>query len=218
MSNVTHLHCKPDIPGEIGAPGNQRLLRHWAALRGARPMPDKQELDLRAIARELPWLGIAGRGSGGHFVWRLAGSALCEMWNHELGGEEVFHGWPSFERASLARLLARVAENHLPGVARLNLKRGAYLSSLPAELLALPLRDAESGETVILLSIMPPAGEDNPALIDISDVEMTFMRVIWPQAANPRPASAPAAAHEAPGEGARRGPFRVITGGRARQG
>ncbi len=211
MSNITPLHCKPDTPGEISMPGNLRLFRMWNRLRGERPMPDKQELDLRAIASELPWLGIAARDGGGRFVWRLAGSGLCDLWNRELRGEETFADWPSFERDTLKRMMTRCVEDYLPAVARLNLKSRQSASGLPSELIALPMRDAEAGGTIVLIAIMPPARIHNPAFYDVHDVELTFMRVIWPH----KPEARPAPAVISSGRETHHGPFRVITGGRA---
>ncbi len=212
MSNVTPLHASPAARGRLRNRLNLTLLRHWEQLRGERPAPELQELNLRAIAPLLGWLGIVRRRpESQRYDWRLAGSALCEIWGEELTGREALTGLPRFERETLLRALDRIVTTGQPVLARLSLTLRGTAQRVAAEVLALPLHDATSGETLVALTLIPDRYADQPGLLQVNDAELSHLRMIWTE---PVP---PAGAQAAQAHPVRRveSPFTVIDGGLA---
>ena len=216
VSNVTSLHETPASRGWLRNRLNLALLRHWERLRGERPAPDLRELNLREIAPVLGWLGIVRRrAESQRYDWRLAGSALCELWGEELTGREALGGLPRFERETLLRAFDRIVTTGQPALARLSLTMAGGAQRVSAEMLALPLRDEASGETLVALTLIPDRYAGQPGLLRVNDAELSHLRMIWTE-----PVPGMQASQAAPAAPARRAEraFRVIEGGLARRG
>ena len=62
------------------------LFGYWAARRGARPMPDKAEIDPGDIKPVLPHIGLIEKHPGG-YRWRLMGTAIAADMGRDLTGQ-----------------------------------------------------------------------------------------------------------------------------------
>jgi hypothetical protein len=87
---------------------NQILLslwRYWLAQRGARPMPQRSDIDPVDIPALLPHLQLVERvPPEGRYRYRLAGSAIVEAYGRELSGKYLDEIVPPHRRA--------IAEGH----------------------------------------------------------------------------------------------------------
>lgn len=75
----------------MAAPENAEaiaLFEYWDGKRGARPMPDRNEISPSEIAKLLPWIGIIEViASGRDFRFRVFGSGLAEWTGRDRSGE-----------------------------------------------------------------------------------------------------------------------------------
>lgn len=187
----------------LKAPGHM-LLRYWEALRAGRPAPERRDLDLKQLRHLVPYLFIAERlGSGGGFIWRLAGTGLCDLHCRELTGSDLLSGWDDLERSILQRFLNGVVTSHKKAVLRFSFltDRGQQIG---AEMLALPLTAADGVTTHVLGGLFPTAPHDVRHYDALAPLEVTFARFLDADAAEvPQPEAAPQARRK----------FRVISGG-----
>lgn len=167
MSNVMSLIDRLPGHGPLRHAETRRLFRYWEQLRGERPAPDKEELDLKHLGPMLPWLALLQcrseladgaleaefAGEDVAFVWRLMGSGLVMLLGAGLEGQEAFAGWEAFERSTLGRMLRNVVRRHQPFVAQLRLMDS--IGRLKVEMLALPVRSRVDGTTLALVAMIP---------------------------------------------------------------
>jgi hypothetical protein len=226
MSKVTSIIDRLPGHGPLRHAESRRLFRYWEQLRGERPAPDKEELDLRTLGPLLPWLALlqprgevpqdralAGefRGEDIAFVWRLMGSGLVMMLGAGLEGREAFAGWEPFERNTLGRMLRNVVERAQPFVARLRLQD--TVGPLKVEMVALPVRAPVDGG-MLALAAMLPLEEHYLSFGPATRGELLSLRSIWTVPV-PRQEGRGEAARQAAGTGFP--PFTVIEGGLARR-
>ncbi len=167
MSNVTSIMDRLPGHGPLRHAETRRLFRYWEQLRGERPAPDKEELDLKHLGPMLPWLALLQRrteradgalgdafsGEDTAFVWRLMGSGLVMLLGAGLEDQEAFAGWEAFERGTLGRMLRNVVMRHQPFVAQIRLIDA--IGRLKVEMLALPVHSRVDGATLALVAMIP---------------------------------------------------------------
>jgi hypothetical protein len=185
-------------------PPARMLWRCWEALRAGRSAPERRDLDLKQLRHLVPYLFIAERLGGDEgFVWRLAGTGLCDLHRRELTGLDLLAGWDAFERSVMLRFLNCVVTSHKQAVLRL-----AYATDrgqqFGAEMLALPLMAADGVSTHVLGGLFPAAQQDIRYYDTLMPLEVAFARFLDP-AAPEEPAAA--------GTTQARRKFRVISGG-----
>ena len=61
---------------------------YWSRLRQGRLAPDQADIDPRALKRLLPNVFLLEARGDGAFVYRLAGTALCDRYGAELRGSD----------------------------------------------------------------------------------------------------------------------------------
>ncbi|MCA3555812.1 PAS domain-containing protein [Aestuariivirga sp.] len=149
--------ARPSQEDLILHPGVRLLLGHWLALKGGRPAPSRGDLDLRQLRRQAPWLFILAPGSGpDRYIYRLAGTGICEFMRHEITGTGFLAGWGRVERAAILRALGDVTGKLQPAHFRIR-----YLTDrgqkIGADMLALPMT-ARDGEAVHVLGGIYPHG------------------------------------------------------------
>jgi hypothetical protein len=126
-------------PEAILHPGSRHLFSYWNGLRRDRDAPGRQEIELRALAPILPWLGIVERQARPRrHRWRLAGTGIGRLWGSGLTGAAVAADWPEVYRHALVRALDGVCERRQPFVARLK-ATSAEGEVLGIELFAAPV-------------------------------------------------------------------------------
>lgn len=187
----------------LKAPGRM-LWRYWEGLRAGRSAPERRDLDLKHLRHLVPYLFIAERlRADGGFVWRLAGTGLCDLHRRELTGSDLLSGWDEFERSVMQRFLSGVISSHKKAVLRLTYEtdRGQQFG---AEMLALPLIAADGVTTHILGGLFPFAPHDIRHYDTLAQLEVTFARFLDTE---------PAEIAQPEGTAQARRKFRVISGG-----
>ncbi len=93
----------------------QTLIEYWEARRFGRPAPGGAEVAPRDLAGILANLFILKRLDENHFVFRLAGSAMCQLHRREFADQNFLSLWTGADR----RLVSALADGALssPGPA-----------------------------------------------------------------------------------------------------
>jgi hypothetical protein len=118
---------------------SRSLYAYWNERRGARPAPDRGEIEPGAIRTALGDSFILGREAAGVPTFRLAGTRVCSLLGRELKGETFEGLWNESDRAALRDLLAIVG-NEIAGIVAGVTGTTAEGHSVDLELLLLPLR------------------------------------------------------------------------------
>lgn len=187
----------------LKAPARQ-LWRYWDGLRAGRSAPERRDLDLKHLRHLVPYLFIAERlGAQGGYVWRLAGTGLCDLHRRELTGSDLLAGWDTFERTMIQRFLNAVTASHKQAVLRL-----AYMTDrgqqVGAECLVLPLVAADGVTTHVLGGLFASPQQDIRHYDALAPLEVAFARFLEPATAEATQAAASPQA---------RRKFQVISGG-----
>jgi hypothetical protein len=203
MQNTDTIHVRA-TPEEILHPGSRALFRYWDTIRGELSAPQRDWLDLKRIHKLVPFAFMIERKFGKAYVWRLAGTQVCELWGMELTGKPALAQGERLERESLVRFLDRVVDAHQPFVARFRLGSAKDVSTA-AEFVGLPL-EARNGAGTYVFGVMMPFCEVRRARHDrVTSFALTSARTLWTE---------PAPALKMPAKIASQG-FQVINGGRA---
>ena len=169
---------KPNAPEAILHPGSRHLFSYWNGLRGGRDAPGRQEIELRALAPILPWLGIVERQARPRrHRWRLVGTGIGRLWGSGLTGAAVAADWPEVYRHALVRALDGVCQRRQPFVARLK-ATSAEGNVLGIELFAAPV-EAEDKTVQTLCSVLPFRDPEWLAHVPLVDIELTTLTAIW---------------------------------------
>jgi hypothetical protein len=165
-------------PEAILHPGSRHLFSYWNGLRGDRDAPGREEIELRALAPILPWLGIVERQARPRrHRWRLAGTGIGRLWGSGLTGSAVAADWPEVYRHALVRALDGVCERRQPFVARLK-ATSAEGNVLGLELFAAPV-EAGDGKVQILCGVLPFRDPEWLGHVPLVDIELSTLTAIW---------------------------------------
>lgn len=166
-------------PDAILHPGSRHLFSYWNALRGAHTAPSRQEIELRALAPILPWIGIVERQSRPRrHLWRLAGTGIGRLWGSGLTGAAVAADWPEVYRRGLVRALDGVCDRRQPFVARLK-ATSADGEALGIELFAAPVEADDGGTVQALCSVLPFRTPEWLGHVPLVTMEMSTVTAIW---------------------------------------
>lgn len=83
---------------------NHFAVGYWSLIRRGRPAPDQSDVDPKALKRLLPFVFLLDARHS-HFVYRLAGTTLCERYGGELRGRDFLAQWDRDSRLRLPALL-----------------------------------------------------------------------------------------------------------------
>jgi hypothetical protein len=83
---------------------NHFAVGYWSLIRRGRPAPDQADVDPKALKRLLPFVFLLDARHS-HFVYRLAGTTLCERYGGELRGRDFLAQWDRDSRKRLSTLL-----------------------------------------------------------------------------------------------------------------
>ena len=87
---------------------------YWSRIRGNRATPDQADIDPKALKRLLPIVFLLeARGDGG-FIYRLAGTTLCDRLGGELRGRNYLNQWDADSSTRVARLLRQALAARIP--------------------------------------------------------------------------------------------------------
>ncbi|MGE0007845.1 MAG: PAS domain-containing protein, partial [Parvibaculaceae bacterium] len=112
------------------------------------------------------------------YVWRLAGTRVCELWGMELTGKPALAMGERFERETVARLLDGVIDTHQPFVLRFRL-HSVLGMTVAAEFVGLPLRARNGGATYVFGLVMPFREISRPRHDRVTGFELSAARTIW---------------------------------------
>jgi hypothetical protein len=87
---------------------------YWGRIRRGRPAPDQSDIDPRALKRLLPFVFLLEARPAGNFVYRLAGTKLCERFGGELRGSNFLKHWDDESRGRLQTLLRQALTLKMP--------------------------------------------------------------------------------------------------------
>jgi hypothetical protein len=92
---------------------NHFAVGYWALIRRGRPAPDQADIDPKALKRLLPFVFLLDARQGS-FVYRLAGTTLCERYGGELRGQDFLAKWDRESRTKLPALLRDSLNESVP--------------------------------------------------------------------------------------------------------
>ena len=172
------------------------LFKYWNKQRGARPAPERADIDPVGLRRELGDVFMLAADFTDHLRFRLAGTRVCALFAREIKGESFAALWDKASRKAVDDLIAVVTNERIGAVAGLT-GRTADGSELDLEFLLLPL--AHSGHARIralgvLAPLVPPYWLGEKPLVEL---ELGTLRHIGSEIESYRaPRFAPAPATE----------------------
>jgi hypothetical protein len=157
----------------------RELYAYWQRLRGARPAPDRTEIEPSDIRRILGDTFILEAVSRHEYRFRLAGTRVCALYGRELKGQDFLSFWQGKDREAVSTMLAAVSQDAAGAVFGMK-GVSAHERELPCEILLLPIRQKGEGWTRILGSILPM---NDPYWIGVHPImsqTISSLRLIWP--------------------------------------
>lgn len=155
------------------------LYQYWQNLRGARPAPDRSEIEPADIRHLLGNTFILEVVSRREYRFRLAGTKVCALYGREMKGKDFAEFWDRKDREAVATMLSAITSDAAATVMGLT-GRSDHGRDLPMEVIMLPLRQRNDGYTRILGSL---SAMDDPFWIGIHPImtqSIASMRLIWP--------------------------------------
>jgi len=92
---------------------NHFAVGYWSLIRRGRPAPDQADVDPKALKRLLPFVFLLDARHAG-FVYRLAGTTLCERYGGELRGRDFLTQWDRDSRSKLPGLMKEALAESTP--------------------------------------------------------------------------------------------------------
>ncbi len=137
-------------------PSNRELFAYWNERRGARPAPERADIEPSAIRQVLGDTFVLEIDAAARHPFRLAGTRLCALFGRELKAESFTRLWHRMSQTSLRELLAVVAEEKAGVVA--SATGGTNddgLAPVQLELVLLPLAYRSRSEARLLGALAP---------------------------------------------------------------
>lgn len=173
----------------FGHTATEQLFHYWDRRRGARPAPDRSEIEPGDIRDILPDTFILEVEDDHRFSWRLAGTRVCALHCRELKGRDFLSDWAGKERATLLSILEAVLHEAAVGIVQFE-GRSERDQILDMEMVLLPLRVFGRPTCRILGSI---GLMDTPYWLGTCPPErrrISHMRLIWPSGMPAQPSAA----------------------------
>lgn len=157
----------------------QTLYSYWDNLRGARPAPNRSEVDPGEIRGLLGDTFILETNGARDVRYRLAGTRLCSAHCRELKGRNFLRGWNTKDREALESLIAAITEDAAVAVLGINghTERDQILQM---EMLLVPLNVPGEGRIRILGSCAPMEKPYWLGLHPILSQTVSSLRLVWP--------------------------------------
>jgi hypothetical protein len=161
---------------------NQILFDYWNEVRGDRMAPRRFEIEPARIAAILPETFILERLDSESFMYRLAGTKLCEQFGVEFRGTNFLDGWGNDDHALLSQHLVNVCTQG--GVLAFDLETGPVEQrgrKVQFEVVMLPLMHTGSVVTRLvgaMSAINPPAWVGSERLVHKS---VATHNLLWPE-------------------------------------
>lgn len=117
---------------------SQAVYAYWNEKRGARPAPDRADIDPADIRRALGDTVMFAADFVDRWRFRLAGTRVCALFNREIKGEALTSLWREADQTTLENLALTVTQEKVGAVIGLT-GRAADGAEADLEMLLLPL-------------------------------------------------------------------------------
>ncbi len=160
-------------------PATRRLYDYWDTLRGARPAPERSEVEPSQIRGILGDTFILEAVNSATYRYRLAGTRLCALHCRELKGRNLLRGWRDDDHEAVATLLAAVSEDAAAAILGVT-GHTEREHTIAMEMLFLPLHVAGEGCSRILGSCAPLESPYWAGMHPILSQSVKSVRLLWP--------------------------------------
>jgi hypothetical protein len=134
------------------------LYTYWSSLGDGSQPPYRHEIQPDRIKSVLPNAFILQYRDPEHIVFRLAGTQLCELYGREFRDQNFLQMWNTPERRSIQSLINTILVNGRAGLIEYTAKTFDK-TSIPAEILLLPLRDGNGHATRVIGCVVHKASK-----------------------------------------------------------
>jgi hypothetical protein len=131
---------------------------YWEALRGARLMPNRAEINPRGIEQALEFTFIVERIAPGIARLRIAGSHLSDLMGMEVRGMPLTSFMNASSRRQVSDILEEVFETPATCTLHLSSDRGPGMPALEARMLLMPLK-SDLGDVSRILGVLVALGD-----------------------------------------------------------
>ncbi len=159
---------------------SQLLYAYWNEVRGERIAPRRFEIEPSRIARLLPETFILERRERKDYLFRLAGTQVCELFGRELRGLNLVALWSPEDQEALVRILESVCREGAVGVVGIEAHEPLGERKTQLEMLFLPLIHSELDISRLLGSL---TARDSPAWLGAAGPASLAIRsfhLVWP--------------------------------------
>ena len=120
--------------------GTREVLRYWDGLRKGRAVPERGDIEPFRLKRVLSSLFMLECFDGDHFVFRLAGTQLCELYGREFRAHNFLSLWRGTDRFRMRDFLTDALRIPAPGLILCRAETFDRLA-IDMEVLVLPIAD-----------------------------------------------------------------------------
>ncbi|MFB2532570.1 PAS domain-containing protein [Paracoccus sp. p3-h83] len=173
------------------------LRSYWQGLLRGRAVPERAQIDPRAIERTLEYAFILERVAAGHARFRIAGMHLNDLMGMEVRGMPLASFFTPDARSRLQALLEQVFSGPEIVELRLEAEPGFGRPALPARMLLMPLR-SDLGDVTRALGCLIAEGPPGRAPRRFGIATAQAFAVIPGAPTGPRPDLPKAAPPQAP--------------------
>jgi len=157
----------------------QRLYDYWSRLRGARPAPERREIEPSDIRDMLGDTFILEAAADDRFPFRLAGTRLCAAFCRELKDRDFLRLWNAEDHEAIQTLLVAITEDAAAAVIGFK-GTNENGKTLSFELLLLPLRNGEHRFSRVLGACTPVEQPYWLGIQPVMTLDVQSVRLIWP--------------------------------------
>lgn len=178
MSGNTDTFNKAQDNGVIH-PTSRELFRAWERTRGAKSAPMRSQMTMSELTGIVPWVCILHRDPNRmSYVFRLAGSAVCDIWGRQLTNTVAFQDWPGFDRETIVRALDTVVGMKQPCVARF-VAHSFGGREVGFEFTAVPVLAANGSDVHAMVTIAPFRDRRGREADPLVDFQIRKIRILW---------------------------------------
>lgn len=158
---------------------NQAVYAYWNEVRGVRLAPRRFEIEPSRITAQLPETFILERESRGRYVFRLAGTRICEQFGREFRGSNLVDLWTPDDQEILVRVMETVTREGAVGLIDVTASRTSGRQAA-FEMLLLPL--IQNGNEINRVMGALASAEAAAALGQppFDTVRIANFKLIWP--------------------------------------
>jgi hypothetical protein len=158
---------------------SQALFTYWNEVRGPRLAPRRFEIEPSRITTILPETFILERQGRRDYVFRLAGTKVCEQFGREFRNVNMLDLWSADDQEVIARVLDTSSHDGAVGVVTFE-ATASPRRTVHFEMLVLPLVHNGSEITRLLGSLSTSQTPPWLGLDPLVDMRITGFNTIWP--------------------------------------